>query len=147
MWISKSLTLKNIVKLYLKTDKLFRFLLQALPISRKKTTGKACEARALYALKILTPRFSDFEKKLTVLQESTRTCTDYLNRRKKENRMQLLGCFGSSVSFVFSLRGTRGTEKGRGDWGEKKKDPFSFSRFSSPSIPSPFLGLSSRLFV
>ena len=58
MWISKSLTLKNIVKLYLKTDKLFRFLLQALPISRKKPT---------------------------VLQESTRTCTDYLNRRKKEN--------------------------------------------------------------
>ena len=63
MWISKSLTLKNIVKLYLKTDKLFRFLLQGLPISRKKPTGKACEARALYALKILTPRFSDFEKK------------------------------------------------------------------------------------
>ena len=85
MWISKSLTLKNIVILYLKTDKLFRFLLQALPISRKKPTGKACEARALYALKILTPRFSDFEKKPTVLQESTHTCTDYLNRHKKEN--------------------------------------------------------------
>ena len=61
--------------------------------------------------------------------------------------MQLLGCFGSNVSFVFSLRGRRGTEKGRGDWGEKKRIPFSFSRFSSPSIPSPFLGLSSRLFV
>ena len=79
--ISKSLTLKSIVKLFLKTDKLFRFLLQALPISRKKPTGKACEARALYALKILTPRLSDFEKKTDCFAVYT-----YLHRLLKQTQ-------------------------------------------------------------
>ena len=139
-----------------------RFLRHALAISRKKPT--VLQAPVVQTLDSAIHRINHYPADSVIGfpntypldsaiqrlnnwgQESTRTCTDYLNRHKKENNATPRLFWFKCVLCFYSKTET-GDGKRERRLAREKKDPFSFSRFSSPSIPSPFLGLSSRLFV